>query len=241
VNVKVFGSDSRGNGYLIQGIREDLLLEAGLHLTDLSEMMEYDFDRVAGCLVSHGHKDHSRCAKQLTGYGIGVYCKFDTLNSLKITGRNAIALQPFKVTKIGKEFEVIAFPVQHDVSSYGYIIRNKVTQQSILFATDTYYVDYTFDCIDMYLIEANYSLDIVYGRVERGEYNHEYSMRLRESHFEINNTIDFLKANDLSRTKKVVLIHLSRDNADPILFKQMVQDATGIETIIAEKGVEIAI
>lgn len=186
------------------------------------------------------NKDHSRSAKYLVEHAVNVHATKDTLCNLGILEeRRAIALTPLKKCKIGAEFEVIAFPLQHDVTNYGFLLRNTLTCKALLFLTDTYYCEYVFDNVDAVLVEANYSMDIVNKRVEDGLYKHEYSLRLRESHFEINNTITFLQSMDLSRTKKIMLIHLSKENANPELFKRMVEEATGIETIIAEKGVAV--
>jgi hypothetical protein len=48
-----------------------------------------------------------------------------------------------------------------------------------------------------------------------------------------------LMANDLTQCKKIVLLHLSDGNSDALRMKNEVEDLTGIETIVADAGMEI--
>lgn len=53
--------------------------------------------------------------------------------------------------------------------------------------------------------------------------------------------IDTLKANDLSFVQNIVLLHLSNNNSDANNFKNSVEGATGIPTIVADKGVTVVL
>lgn len=59
----VLGSNSKGNGYILEGKSQTLLLEAGLPLKDVKEALKFDLSRVVGGVVSHLHGDHSKYAK----------------------------------------------------------------------------------------------------------------------------------------------------------------------------------
>jgi uncharacterized protein YdcH (DUF465 family) len=50
------------------------------------------------------------------------------------------------------------------------------------------------------------------------------------------NTIKWIKLNDLSNVKKIILLHLSDQNSNAKLFKRLVEEETNINTEIAEKG-----
>ena len=65
------------------------------------------------------------------------------------------------------------------------------------------------------------------------------SVRIKESHFELENVIDFLKASDLSKTRNLMLLHLSDKHGDSQIMKEKVEEATRIPVLIAEKSTEI--
>ena len=51
--------------------------------------------------------------------------------------------------------------------------------------------------------------------------------------------VDALKANDLSHTRTIVLIHISNDRGDSPLMEETIRRTTGIRTIAAKNGMEI--
>ena len=59
------------------------------------------------------------------------------------------------------------------------------------------------------------------------------------SHLSLENCVELLKANDLTKTNNIVLTHLSDSNSNESVFKKTVEDATGKTVTIATKGVEI--
>lgn len=63
--------------------------------------------------------------------------------------------------------------------------------------------------------------------------------RLLQSHFSLENVKEFLKANDLSQCRNIVLLHLSeRNSSAPRMIKE-IEELTGIKTSVADAGVEI--
>ncbi len=57
-----------------------------------------------------------------------------------------------------------------------------------------------------------------------------------ESHFSLDHVKDFLRANDLSSCREIVLLHLSAGNSDEKRMVREIFDLTGIPTCIAENG-----
>lgn len=51
--LKVVGSSSKGNSYIIETSNETLLLESGCKWSDVLEMLDYKIENVGGCLVTH--------------------------------------------------------------------------------------------------------------------------------------------------------------------------------------------
>lgn len=53
--LKVLGSSSSGNCYIIECCEESLILELGLPFKEIIKGIEYDLKKVRACLVSHHH------------------------------------------------------------------------------------------------------------------------------------------------------------------------------------------
>lgn len=73
MKIKVLGSSSRGNCYLLQLKKETLILECGINYKDILKGLDFNLESVIGCLVTHEHKDHSKAITELTNNGIDVY------------------------------------------------------------------------------------------------------------------------------------------------------------------------
>ncbi|HEK4983654.1 TPA: MBL fold metallo-hydrolase, partial [Clostridioides difficile] len=58
--IKILGSSSRGNCYLLQLENETLILECGVSYKEILKGLDFSLENVVGCLVTHEHKDHSK-------------------------------------------------------------------------------------------------------------------------------------------------------------------------------------
>lgn len=182
------------------------------------------------------NRDHSKSLKQALKYGIDVYCNEDVANIITADKRRINIIEPLKKFKVGG-FTILPFDCQHtnqdgsECPNLGFLIQHKGLGK-VLFATDTYYLKYTFKGLEHILIECNYSerdLDII--PPER--------VRTLSSHMSLETLKDTLKTWDLSNTKDITLIHLSGEYGDPNYFKEEIQKATGCVVNIAGPGVTI--
>lgn len=55
MNIKVLGSNSKGNSYLIQGVKSKILIECGLKYDELVEGCDYLLHEIDACIISHEH------------------------------------------------------------------------------------------------------------------------------------------------------------------------------------------
>lgn len=238
MNIKVIGSGSSGNCYRIDDGKTALLIECGLPIKKIKAGCNYDLSAISGCLITHEHGDHILAANDLMKAGVDVYMTKGTAVAggaetyrLKLWHRDGVdgINNPYYHTvKIGT-FSVKPFMVHHDAAEpVGYLIESKATGEKLLFVTDTYYIDYTFDGLTHVMVEANFSAESL-----ANSENDPRRSRLRHSHMSIENCIELLKANDLSRAKEIWLIHLSSSNGDIEGFKCKVQEATGAVVRIA--------
>lgn len=230
------GSSSHGNCYIIQNETEALIIEAGLPLLEAKKVLNWNIKKIVGCLVSHQHGDHAAYAREYTDAGITLLTLEDVIQ-VKQLGNSAIPITLGKGYILGG-FKILPFSVLHDVPCVGFHIQHKEFGK-LLFFTDTYAMQYNFKGINYWLIEANYSDDILNDNIINGRVPQVMRKRLLTSHLSLDNAIGILKRSDLSQTKHIVLIHLSDGNSNEKEFIKAVRRATGKRTIAAKKGIEI--
>ena len=77
--LKVLGSNSKGNCYLLSTSKETLIIECGIKYKDILAGLDYDLSKVVGCLVTHEHKDHSKAMQELSDNGVDIYASYMTI------------------------------------------------------------------------------------------------------------------------------------------------------------------
>jgi phosphoribosyl 1,2-cyclic phosphodiesterase len=237
--LKVIGSESLGNSYILQSEQDVLIIECGIKLLEVKKALDFDISKIAGCLGSHEHYDHIGYIEQYLEAGIPVYCSEGTRDAFKFKKLSRpTTVESGKAFMVGS-FKVIAFDVVHDaLQPFGYII-NHPDMGNLVFLTDSHYSKFKFANINHWLVEANYSEEIIDAKVTSGSLHYAQANRVTTSHMSIQTCKEMLKANDLSKTKNIVLIHLSSSNSDSRKFKEDVIRQTGINTVIADRGVEL--
>lgn len=230
IEIQVIASGSTGNCYLLKGVENNLLIECGIPFKKIRTSLYKELAKVSGVLVTHEHKDHCKSVNDFTDLGFTVYASQGTLDSVEIEKRyNTTVIKAQKRIKID-EWDVVPFKTEHDCAEpLGFLILNTITKERLVFITDSYYVEYTFDNLDYVMIECNY--EMAYVEKHMDEIPHSY--RLLNSHMSYENCLEFLKANDLSKVKKIYLLHLSSRHANAMKFRKGVVELTGIPTIVA--------
>ena len=239
MNLKVIGSGSSGNAYVLETEKGSLMIECGLPLRKIQQAMNFSMTGVQGLLLSHFHQDHSRCINDVMRSGIEVFTGKGTSESLTLVGHRLNIVEEGKQFNVG-DFTVLPFPTEHDAEgSMGFLIYHKPTKIKICFATDTYYIRHRFTGLNFLLIECNYCKDTLDYNIENGYIAREMKNRLLESHFSLEHVKGFLTANDLSKVQKIVLLHLSYHNADSERMIREISELTGKDVVIADAGKEI--
>ncbi|MGF3182277.1 MBL fold metallo-hydrolase [Facklamia sp. P12934] len=231
MKITSYGSSSAGNCYLIEDKGQLLMLEAGVKPKNI----KHDISEIDGLLITHEHNDHAKYAKQIIKRcASNLYCTKGTYEALKdkpdsFRFMQINSKQSFNV----KNWRILPFDVEHDAAEpVGFLI-DTPGKKRILFATDTYYVRYKFNKVTHLMIECNYHLEALQHNSELGLIDKKRYTRLLTSHFELNNVIQFLKANDLSQLEEVHLLHLSDTNSDAELFREKVKQVVGMPVYIA--------
>lgn len=239
MKLHILGSNSKGNGYILEGKSQTLLLEAGLPLKDVKEALKFDLTKVVGGIVSHLHGDHSKYASDFIKNGIPLWMNLETAEHIA-NGKSSsliFCITASKQVSIG-EFKIIPFSVKHDVPCHGFLI-NHPESGNILFVTDTHYIPNRFKGLNQILIEANYEERILNENYIDGKIDNSRYQRVLRSHMSLETCVEALKANDLTGVQNIVLVHLSPQNSDAKLFKSRVVEATEKNVHIALKGLVI--
>ena len=225
--LKVLGSSSKGNCYIISDSDEVLILECGIRMEIVKQALDFDLSKVVGCLLTHEHKDHSGAIKDFVRSGITLYSSAKTFASLGFQSHHFQAVVHNVSFTIGN-FTILPIKVMHDAAEpFGYYISHPA-MGNLLFLTDTFYSEYVFPGLHHILIECNYSVDIVNKNLA-GSASVSLRDRVLFSHMELSTTLQMLRSNDLKNVRNIMLIHLSDKNSDSALFINAVLELPNIQ------------
>ncbi len=232
MKLKVIGSGSSGNCYLLDDGEQILIIEAGIPFSDVKESIDYQTSRIVGVLSSHEHGDHRKYLHEYKEAGINVL-EGNELIGIVTDTKGIIAVN------FGK-FRVLPFQVPHDVPCFGYQIEHK-DMGKLVFATDAEYVKYIFPEVNHIMVETNYAQDILDENMNSGEIPKSLRDRIMKSHMSFDTAKGMVKANKNTLLRNVILCHLSSRNSDKKRFVEQMQEVAGsfCKVNVAKKGTEI--
>lgn len=235
MKLKVLGSGSSGNCYILESDAEALIIEAGVPFREVKVALGFNVRKIVGVICTHRHNDHIKYLKDFVTSGIRSIAPNDYWME-HITEWWFQYGERYDETRkcidIGN-FKVMPFLVVHDVPCYGFYIKHPDIG-SLIYASDTEYIKYRFKNINHILVEANYSDNLI----DNEAVNREHVLR---GHMSLQTALDFILTNDNPALRNVVLLHLSDNNADSAQFLQKTKETVkyGADCYIAEKGLEV--
>lgn len=205
---------------------------------EIQKGLNFDLKHILACLISHEHMDHCKAAKDVMDAGIDTYMSTGTAKALGVYGKHyRLCLMSAGIRNWIQGFVIYPFDIQHDAQEpLGFLIQYKPTGEKLLYLTDSFYSKYRFVGLNYILIECNYIKETLDANIEAGLIDEAQKLRLLKSHFSLEHVKQFLKANDLSECRKIILLHLSNSNSDAARMVQEIQELTGIDTVAAEAG-----
>lgn len=226
MNFTAYASSSKGNLYALEDGQSSILIECGLPYKEMARLLPKPPTSYDSCVISHLHGDHcnKRSAASLLERGVSVLFG----ESL----RDGVTFGTIKV----KSFEV-----KHDVPNYGFIFRSSADGETCVFLIDTFYcpiIGSEFGTPEIVAIECNFMSDIIRG-CNRAD-------RLLGTHMSLEQCIKTLETMDLSQTREIHLLHMSRSyckscgdyHCDEDQCVYDVQDATGVPVFVAPKKIK---
>lgn len=220
MKLHVIGTGSKGNCYVLECDNEALVIETGLPFAEVKRALNFNVSKIVGVIQTHSHKDHCKHEDEYLKAGYLVFRPY--LDEKRLLRRICLG-----------GFGIASFDCVHDVPCVGYVIKHP-DMGTMVYATDTEYVKYTFSRPNHILIEANYSAEII----RRDAINREHVMR---GHMELETTLGCIRANASPDLRTVVLCHLSDSNSDEKLFRERAAAAVGAwcAVHVADKGVTV--
>ncbi|VAX01510.1 Metal-dependent hydrolases of the beta-lactamase superfamily I [hydrothermal vent metagenome] len=224
------GSGSRGNATLIRYQSTTLLVDCGFSLKETEQRLARVgllAEQIDGIFVTHEHGDHIR--------GVGAFARrhktpvwmtHGTERSAEMgTIPNGFELIIGEAVQVG-EIEVLPYSVPHDAAEpCQFLFSNGKHKLGLL--TDagmiTPHIIQTLSGIDAILLECNHDIDMLLD----GEYPPYLKERVASDYGHLNNhqAADLLVKMDTTRLEKIVVLHISDKNNDPILARQALAEA----------------
>lgn len=231
LKVLCLGSGSSGNCYLLGKGDEYIMVECGLPFkTIVHKLDDYgiSLDQIKGCVVSHSHKDHALSMEDIEALDIPLFAPFKQANEVGLDKPLALA----------SWIKVRAFRVEHDVPCFGFAFLTS-DKESILFVIDTRYIEHEFFKYkyNYIFLECNHirrQLEAIMDKaLMEGNESKVFKFKRQASyHLSLAGVKKILNSMDLSETKALFLMHLSKECCNDDLVKKEVAAKYGKPTFV---------
>lgn len=235
IRLKIIGSGSSGNCYVLENDKEKLLLDLGLTKSEIVKGMDYDISHVVGCVVTHKHKDHSKSQRDFQDIFIPVYAPYE--HESKNIGKKKFGnFTVMSIPMLDKNMEIW----QHTNSDgsqcpcYGFLITHP-DMGKLLYITDTKLITYIFlkQKINHMLIGTNFDEETITSDIAKR--NHVIT-----GHMSLQQATKFVKINETNSLRNVIMCHLSEENSDAEHFiNEMKKVVKNANVNIAKAGMVI--
>lgn len=227
MKIEVIASGSSGNCYKISNEDTTLLIECGIPYKKIQQALNFKTTDIDGVLVSHEHGDHSKACKDLIKAGVNLYMTKGTKKALKLDSHRVKTFDQWAMyleLEIGS-FKIKPFKTIHDAKEpVGFLICDILAKEELVFITDTQYSIYSFSP-DYFMLEVNYDRETIN---DNPGLNDKLRDRIKKNHMSLETAINLLERSDLSRLKKIYVMHLSDANSDAEVIKYRLQELTGV-------------
>jgi phosphoribosyl 1,2-cyclic phosphodiesterase len=238
-------SGSNGNCYYIGNDREAVLIDAGISCRETEKRMlrlGLSMDKVKAIFVSHEHSDHINGIPVIAKkYRLPVYITPATLQKggLSLNEELVISFAAFETIAIG-ELLITAFPKQHDACNpHSFLItclNIKVGVFTDIGIVCENLIHHFSQCHAAFL-EANYDDEML----DKGGYPYHLKRRIRggQGHLSNKQALELFMLHKPPFMSHLLLSHLSKNNNDPLLVRQLFDECAGdVHIIIAPRHVE---
>lgn len=221
LKLRVLGSSSKGNSYLLENNDTKILLDCGVDYKKIIDNVPCK--ELSGIVITHEHHDHCKAIKKLKDYvNCSVYSHKEVLDILPIIDTIKVEIKALEKFDIGS-FTLLPFEVKHDVTNYGFLIKDNISNHKLVYITDCGDIpNIQLKDIDTFLIESNYNQDWL---DEKLELEVKDIRNLRGiGHLSVQKAIQFLKDNVNYNTKFIFLGHITPNINDYCEMEYLVEN-----------------
>jgi phosphoribosyl 1,2-cyclic phosphodiesterase len=248
LSIASLNSGSNGNCYYIGNNNCAVLIDAGISCRETEKRMArlgLNMNKVKAVFISHEHTDHIKGVSVLAHkYNLPVYITQPTLQhgGLFLKQELVISFKAYERVCI-EELNVTAFPKHHDAAEpHSFVVDFDNIRIGIF--TDIglpceHLISHFKQCHAAFL-EANYDEEML----ANGRYPIYLKNRIRGGKGHLSNTqaLALFTTHRPAFMSHLLLSHLSKDNNDPDLVRQLFQQhARGTEIIVASRYEESAV
>ncbi|MBO9564252.1 MAG: MBL fold metallo-hydrolase [Niastella sp.] len=231
-------SGSNGNCYYIGNDEEAIFVDAGISCRETEKRMArlgLQMKKVKAIFISHEHGDHIAGLPVLAKkYQLPVYITAGTLEEgrLQLSAEQVIAFEAYKPIQIGG-LSVTAFPKFHDAADpHSFVVSSPSVRVGVF--TDIgkpcdHLITHFQHCHAAFL-ETNYDEDMLMN----GRYPPMLKNRIRGGHGHLSNiqALELFKKYRPTFMSHLLLSHLSKDNNNPQLVRDLFEQHTSSTSII---------
>lgn len=236
ITIENLGSGSSGNAYIVKNENTTILLECGLPYNVLIQKIYTSTGRLVteldGIVVTHKHEDHILSLQRLSEY-TKVFASESVIDKKRSKWLKIEPLKSFYIDTI----YLYPINVNHgETPCLAFILKDK--DSCIFFGTDFNLMTWNLKNIPFteIFIECNYCEELIKEKLSNEEEKeHMKVYRQINSHMSLENCIHHLQNMNLSKCKKITLIHLSDSFGNITLMKDKVFNAFNIPTFVALK------
>jgi len=248
LNIASINSGSNGNCYYVGNQRDAVLIDAGISCRITEKRMAnlgLSMKKVRAVFISHEHTDHTRGVEVISRrYQVPVHMTNETYRNSRLKLDEALVrpLSSYTPVRIG-ELVVNAFPKRHDASDpHSFTVTGGGTTIGILTDIGSLceHVIRNFSMCHAAFLEANYDEVML----EEGRYPRFLKNRIHGDHGHLSNSqaLELFLRHKPSFMTHLLLSHLSQDNNDPQLVKELFQaHSSGVSISIASRYEESAV
>lgn len=222
--LKCLGSGSKqGNCHaLYDDSGKILLLDLGVEKRKILKGTDFRVSDIVGCVVTHGHSDHSKSIKDFRNMGVPIFAPYEQA----IKKPQAKKFGSFHVTALpmlDKGMEVWQHTNAKDMSQcpiYGFLI--ECEGQKLLYITDCKLCVWNFrgQGVNHILLGVDFQSELL--PTDTAKTHHVIT-----GHMSLRTGRDLLKANATNALRSVILCHTSQNSTDEQELLAEVQNAAG--------------
>jgi phosphoribosyl 1,2-cyclic phosphodiesterase len=242
LNFASLNSGSNGNCYYIGNEEDAVLIDAGLSCREIERRMRkigLSLEKVRAIFISHEHGDHIRGLQVLSKrYYLPVYISEPTLRYTRMPPDFSMvrSLSSAEIIQVG-DLQITAFQKRHDaVDPYSFVVEQNDIRVGVF--TDIGSVcpelSYHFGRCHAAFLEANYDKKML----EEGRYPFHLKRRISggQGHLSNDEALELFRSKRPSYMRHLLLAHLSQDNNDPVLVKQIFEEVSnGVQITVASR------